>query len=1371
MTLECTLVRGPAAAEFSAPEELTIRVPAGTSGAYLQSILGEERGTGPLAVDGKDIAALTVGRPPLVSGAIIVDGHAPHHFSEPASLPLMLLTHSGPYAGAVFHIHRGRFRIGRGAAEVSVPDPGMSREHAVLDVSSTALTLSSVAPVNRVLVDGRPSRRTSVTSESTILCGNSVFSVSTERGPLPEISNDAGRSVEEPIEVAHAGRQGNRTAIILAAGLPLIAGIGLAVATGMWMYLGFTAISAISLLIPFMTGRKSRRECGLAVARAAHDDLVRRQRSSPSAAELVVAAIGRATMQAQDAARGQSRSPAGSPGETFREDSGSWIRLGTANALANIRLTPEDPTFSAPSIGAAAVTLDPDLPTVALAGPPDHVDSLLRFMVMQMTGYPRAAETPVVVVGSVGRLPLSARFLSKVTLTTKHEVALAAMHRLSGSALGRLLIIDEPAGGDKGALSLLLGAAHRNGWQVIHCGPPAGQPGPLIELSRSGTSGTLDVAGERLDFVPDLVPVSVFDAFCRSMASLAHHERAGTRQPVPEQCTLAAILPFGTRRVLRRWDDAARLPGLRAVLGQGRQGPETFDFKRDGPHLLVAGTTGSGKSELLRTLVASVALTYSPEHTTFLFIDFKGGSGLRPLAGLPHCVGLLTDLGGHHLDRALASLRGEIRYREELFAAADVADLNQYRLAASSTYPAVPHLVLVIDEFRMLIDEAPEALRELMRIATIGRSLGIHLVMATQRPQGALTADIRANVASSIALRVQSEAESVDIINSKVAASIRADTPGRAYLVRPSSNPEEFQAASLAVSPDARASDGPDDGPPQFVQAAIQVLNGGSQHQGSLSHPLAGLQEALPDAGVRRLVSTVQDAWHRQGSSLPRHPIAEPLPSAIPWSGGLSLADASYVPATTEAAPWCVGPLALVDRPTRQIVEPLQWLPAEHGHLAMIGSASSGMHACFRAVSAMLAMQGPQPHPFVLDAAGILGDLRGHQRVGAFVGLHQLTLAARVLKRLAEEMGRRRTGNDAGRAAKPLALIISGWCSWATAFRAGTSAWAESLVQDIVRDGRPLGITVIICGERELVSSRFFGGIQNRAYFPSGSTEEARFHWPRLPEVEPFPGRAVATGNFVNGEAVVTQFREAPDEGRWPFALLPQENPPFSLRPLPDRLEEQAFHDGLAASTAHVMPAGQEPGYALWIGVGGDEATPVSLPLRSNGVSIILGSHRSGKSTALASLRRLNPSVAWVVPARGTSQDSFWASAAQEAGKLDPESVLLVDDADALGAAGRQALAALAGKVRGIVMTATPGPALIQQLPLAREVQTFRMGLVLAPESPHDGDLLGVRLETERPARPGRGYVVEAGDVRPFQAVLTTGSPPTAAHDSPTEAG
>ena len=193
-----------------------------------------------------------------------------------------------------------------------------------------------------------------------------------------------------------------------------------------------------------------------------------------------------------------------------------------------------------------------------------------------------------------------------------------------------------------------------------------------------------------------------------------------------------------------------------------------------------------------------MAAAHPPGRVNLLFIDFKGGSGLRPLAGLAHCVGLLTDLDTNEVDRALVSLGTEVRRREELLAAFRAADLTAYESAHPSG-PLLPHLVIIIDEFRMLVDEAPAALAELMRIAAIGRSLGIHLIMATQRPQGAVSADIRANVTSCIALRVQSEMESLDVINSRLAAAIPLTRPGRAYLVRGNEAPEEFQSATVSA--------------------------------------------------------------------------------------------------------------------------------------------------------------------------------------------------------------------------------------------------------------------------------------------------------------------------------------------------------------------------------------------------------------------------------------------------------------------------------------------------------------------------------------------------------------------------------------------
>ncbi|MGR0159507.1 FtsK/SpoIIIE domain-containing protein [Paenarthrobacter nitroguajacolicus] len=1375
MALECTLVRAPGAPGTMVPEELTIAVPEGTPGAKVQQLLANARGSGLLSVGGRLLTTLTVGQPPLVSGAVIVDAAPPIRDTKKLSSSMMLLAHSGPAAGSVFPLQRGRYRIGRSSADISLPDPGMSREQAVLEVSSTALMLTAVGGANPVFVDNQPVHRKSVTSASALRCGNSTLTVVTDAGPSSVISADAGHSVDEPLEVAHANRTGNRLAMALAAGVPLIAGIGLALATGMWMYLGFTAISAISLLVPLIAGRKGRREFRVAISSAVQEDTERRRRSSPSAAEIMVAVHGssmveRPTETTTDGASFNAEAPTSA---TSAQRPDVWLRLGTTQAVANMRLVPDDPQFLPPPIGCAAMTLDPKHPVVTLSGHPDHTDALLRFVLMQLSTFAVSAATPVIILGDVGRLPLSARFLPRVTLTSTLAAARAALQQAKGQPNGMLIVLNDPSNAEEEPLSALFKTARTAAWRVIRCFVRSESSAALIEISLAGTTAYLETDGERRHFIPDLVPAEVFDSFCRKTRATAFGEIPGMSRGIPGQCSLAELLPYGQRRVLRRWAEAACHDGLTAILGMGRSGQLTFDFKLDGPHLLVAGTTGSGKSELLRTLVASLALSDSPDRTTFLFFDFKGGSGLRPLAGLPHCVGLLTDLSKHRLDRALVSLRGEIRHREELFAAASVSDLDEYRRRALPSDPKIPHLVLVIDEFRMLVDDAPNTLRELMRIATIGRSLGIHLVMATQRPQGALSADIRANVTSSIALRVQSEGESMDIINTKAAASIGVEVPGRAYLARASCSPEEFQTASLSVSPTIAASDGkPDTGLPA-VQSASQALQ-----------PPAGVwdtsttQNILADGGAEWVVSTVLEAWQRLPKPLPRRPVAAPLPSAIHWHDELPGVDGS---ASSTEGHWAVGPLAMLDKPSQQVVEPLVWSPSEDGHLALIGDESSGMPDCFRAVSAMLATQKPQPHLFILDATGSLGGLVDRAAIGASVGLHQLHLAVRVLQRLAAEMECRRSARDFRRADSPLVLIVAGWCSWATALRNGPFGYAEAVLQDIVRDGCSLGVTVLISGQRELVSSRFFAAIQNRAYFPSGSTEESRFHWPRLPEVESLPGRAVVMGNVASEHATVAQFRVAPANGAWPFGDLAPSEPPFRVRALPELLRSEEFNAIMAASRAQGLPAGAGAGLAtgngegvhasesnaarpLWIGVGGDEALPVSLPLRQHGVSIILGGPRSGKSSVLASLHTLSPLVPWVYPPDAAHASTFWTSVASQvaAQTLASDSILLVDDADLLDPQGHHALAGLVGKVRGIILTATPGPTLLHHLPLAKEAQTSRTGLVLVPGSPHDGELLGVRLEPGRAGRPGHGFLINGAEVTPFQGVLTTAFPPNA---------
>ncbi len=245
--------------------------------------------------------------------------------------------------------------------------------------------------------------------------------------------------------------------------------------------------------------------------------------------------------------------------------------------------------------------------------------------------------------------------------------------------------------------------------------------------------------------------------------------RTGRRCPsAPGSWT--SLLRTACRR--RTWPARWRVQprSTSALLGVAAAGPYTVDLRRDGPHVLVGGTTGSGKSELLQTLIASLALGNRPDEMVFVLVDYKGGSAFKECALLPHTAGLVTDLDGHLTARALASLEAELRRRERLLQHLGAKDIEDYQATAGAADARLPRLLLVIDEFKALAEELPAFLDGLVRIAAVGRSLGIHLVLATQRPGGIVSSDIKANVNLRIALRVRDAVDSTDVIDAPAGA-------------------------------------------------------------------------------------------------------------------------------------------------------------------------------------------------------------------------------------------------------------------------------------------------------------------------------------------------------------------------------------------------------------------------------------------------------------------------------------------------------------------------------------------------------------------------------------------------------------------------
>ncbi|MCD8087342.1 MAG: type VII secretion protein EssC [Oscillospiraceae bacterium] len=238
--------------------------------------------------------------------------------------------------------------------------------------------------------------------------------------------------------------------------------------------------------------------------------------------------------------------------------------------------------------------------------------------------------------------------------------------------------------------------------------------------------------------------------------------------------------------VWRFWNENHAYEGLRSIIGL-RAGSQPFVLdisdKSHGPHGLVAGTTGSGKSVMLQTYILSLALNYHPDQVRFILIDYKGGGMAEEFRRLPHVTGIIDNLQtGNTIARALASIQGEIHRREKLFRKVGVSSIDDY-IRFFYDDPAeerLPHLIIIVDEFAELKADQPDFMQELISASRVGRSLGIHLILSTQKPSNSVSDEIWANSNFRICLRVQSRSDSMEMLRRPDAAYLR--NRGRCYV-------------------------------------------------------------------------------------------------------------------------------------------------------------------------------------------------------------------------------------------------------------------------------------------------------------------------------------------------------------------------------------------------------------------------------------------------------------------------------------------------------------------------------------------------------------------------------------------------------------
>ncbi len=785
--------------------------------------------------------------------------------------------------------------------------------------------------------------------------------------------------------------------------------------------------------------------------------------------------------------------------------------------------------------------------------------------------------------------------------------------------------------------------------------------------------------------------------------------------------------------------------GAVALLGAGPAGPLEVDLRRDGPHALIAGTTGAGKSELLQTLVVSLALANPPDALNFVLVDYKGGSAFADCRNLPHCVGMVTDLDGHLVHRALASLGAELRRREHLLAQAEAKDIDDFKAKGGR----LARLVIVIDEFASLLEEVPEFVSGVVGIGNRGRSLGVHVVLATQRPGGKVGADLRANLNLRVCLRVNSAEESNDVIDVPDAGRLSRHRPGRGYLRAGHGDLTGFQAARIGW-PRLAESDADEVAvtPWRITELGRGQAGGQGGAGGSAGHD--------GDTDLTVVAAAVGQAAQLAGFSAPVSPWLPPLPEQI-GVGELRAVEAGS-PVTV--------PIGLSDQPALQAQRTYPLDLGRTGPVAVVGMARSGRSTVLRTIATGLAERSSPAdvHLYVLDQGNrALAGLAGLPHCGAYADAEDTERTERILAYLAGEVERRgKLLADASVALESLpylVLLIDRYEAFAARFGEADSGRLVDLLDSLLRRGPAAGVITVLATDRSGFGHRLSGAVGTRLVLRHADVEDLSAYGlnPREAPKNMPPGRALIVPGAI--ELQVAQVSEEPAarlRHRWEGMEAAQL--PHRVDPLPTEITETE----LAA-----LRGGPSPALAgvCTVGVSGDHLGPVDVDLTAHGHSFLIsGPPMSGRSTALlAAARSLRGfPLAVLCPRPSPLRDLPGAIVLDPADLARCQEVLasgpvalVVDDAELVTEMAVAAL--LEDFVRGLrdsgSLAIAAGTTDDLQLQRYRGwlnlIRRNRCGLLLNPASRVDGELFELQLprSTSGGWPPGRALLVLRGSV------------------------